>query len=773
MGDWFRGKIDSSWPARVASVLVLVIGAIGLLGWILDTDTPKQFVSSGVPIKANTAVCLFVAGLSLWLLTPERPGTWARRAGRLGAWLVLVMGALSLSEHLFGWDWGIDQILFMERPGLPGTTSPGRMGPPAAVSFVLAGLAILLLQASSRNHPLLLEIPAVAVGLIALPGMIGYAYGAEALYGLAKYTAIALHTSLGLLLLGAGILLARPREGIASLLYDKGVGGIVARRFLPPAVLLPLLLGWLRLRGEQMGIFQATFGTALMMLIMMTLFSTLVLCIAALSRREAWQRQQAEESSYARNLIEASLDPLVTISPEGRITDVNRATEQVTGVARASLVGSDFSRYFTEPEKARAGYRKVLAHGFVHDYPLTIRHESGHTTDVLYNATVYRNATGAVEGVFAAARDMTEHQRAEEAMRQSAELGELVQLLDQANVLVRGLDDRITRWNAGCRRLYGFTAEEALGRVSYDLLRTRFPQPLETIRATLMETGRWKGELVHQPADGREVVVASEWLLGRDAAGRPATILEATTDITDRKRAEDALRRTAEELDRSNKDLEQFAYVASHDLQEPLRMVAGFVQLLRERYQGQLDEQADEFIGYAVDGARRMSTLINDLLAYSRVNMRGGQLLPTDSQETFDLALTNIHAMIEQSGAAVTHDPLPTVRADKTQLAQLFQNLLGNAVKYRSPDRPAQVHVSARREDGHWLFSVVDNGIGFEQQYEDKLFLIFQRLHSRDKYPGTGIGLAICKRIVERHGGRIWAIGEPHQGATFFFTIPL
>jgi light-regulated signal transduction histidine kinase (bacteriophytochrome) len=303
-------------------------------------------------------------------------------------------------------------------------------------------------------------------------------------------------------------------------------------------------------------------------------------------------------------------------------------------------------------------------------------------------------------------------------------------------------------------------------------LRTRFPEPLESIRATLLETGRWKGELAHTAADGREVVVASEWLLWRDAAGHPAAMLETNHDIAERKRAEEALRRTAAELDRSNKDLEQFAYVASHDLQEPLRMVSGYLQLLGDRYKSRLDEKADTYIAFAVDGAQRMSTLINDLLAYSRVQTRGDVLQPTSSQDAFDLALRNLHSAIEQSGATIAHDLLPVIRADRTQLVQLFQNLVGNAVKYRSPDRPPQVRVSVREEDGHWLFSVADNGIGFEQQYERKLFLIFQRLHARGQYAGTGIGLAICKRIVERHGGRIWATGEPEKGATFFFTIP-
>ena len=202
-------------------------------------------------------------------------------------------------------------------------------------------------------------------------------------------------------------------------------------------------------------------------------------------------------------------------------------------------------------------------------------------------------------------------------------------------------------------------------------------------------------------------------------------------------------------------------------------MVAGYLQLLSERYQGKLDEKADKYIAYAVDGAERMSGLIRDLLAYSRVNTRGEPLQPTSAQEALDLALRNLHSAIEGAAAAITHDPLPVVRGDRTQLVQLFQNLIGNAVKFRSPDRPAQVCVSVRQQPDEWLFSVQDNGVGFEQQYENKLFLIFQRLHSRGQYPGTGIGLAICKRIVERHGGRIWATGTPGQGAVFSFTIPI
>jgi light-regulated signal transduction histidine kinase (bacteriophytochrome) len=257
------------------------------------------------------------------------------------------------------------------------------------------------------------------------------------------------------------------------------------------------------------------------------------------------------------------------------------------------------------------------------------------------------------------------------------------------------------------------------------------------------------------------------------AAERPSEWwISVVEDITHDKLAEEALKQTAGELARSNQDLEQFAYVASHDLQEPLRMVAGYLQLLSERYRGQIDAKADKYIAYAVDGAARMSTLIRDLLAYSRVSTRAEPLNPTSSQEALDFALKNLHSAIAESGAAVTHDPLPVVRADKTQLTQVFQNLVGNSLKFRDPGRPPRIHVAVREDQGQWLYSVSDNGIGFEQQYEEKMFVIFQRLHGRGSYAGTGIGLAICRRIVERHGGRIWARGEPGKGSTFFFTLP-
>lgn len=231
------------------------------------------------------------------------------------------------------------------------------------------------------------------------------------------------------------------------------------------------------------------------------------------------------------------------------------------------------------------------------------------------------------------------------------------------------------------------------------------------------------------------------------------------------------LEKSVVELARSNSDLKQFAYVASHDLQEPLRMVASYTQLLAKRYKGKLDADADEFIAYAVDGANRMQRLIQDLLAYSRVDTQGEALQPTPVEAIMDYALDNLGAAVEESGAVVTRDPLPTVMADERQLLQLFQNLLSNALKFRGEQAP-RVHVSAERRGSEWVFSVRDNGIGIDPQYAERIFVVFQRLHTMAEYPGTGIGLAICKKIVERHGGRIWMESRVGQGTTFYFTLP-
>ncbi len=357
---------------------------------------------------------------------------------------------------------------------------------------------------------------------------------------------------------------------------------------------------------------------------------------------------------------------------------------------------------------------------------------------------------------------------------------ELAAMLEAAGASIWGLDlrGRCAFINAAACRMLGYTREECVGQDMHEKVHGRcadgsvFPREECTVLHAL-QTGTgirmdghvvWRNDGTPLPVDlFAQPVVINGQLKG---------LVVCAFDITKQRLAEENSRLTSADLERSNKELEQFAYVASHDLQEPLRMVSSYTQLLARRYQGQLDAAANEFIAYAVDGANRMQRLINDLLAYSRVGARAKGLVPTDCTAVLDQAVANLKGAIEKSGAAVTQDRLPTVTVDNLQLLQLFQNLIDNAIKFHV-EKPPRIHVSAEQKGNEWVLSVRDNGIGIDPQYAERIFIIFQRLHTREEYPGTGMGLAICKKIVERRGGRIWVESQPGIGSTFYFTIPI
>ena len=375
---------------------------------------------------------------------------------------------------------------------------------------------------------------------------------------------------------------------------------------------------------------------------------------------------------------------------------------------------------------------------------------------------------GRVEGVVATFEDVTEARRLAERSRR---LVTLVENSSDALVLFDP-EGRIRAWNRGAETLYGWSEEQALGMNVRDIVPADAAAETDGLfhrlrageRITSFETRR-------RTREGRALDV---WLTINgitDQAGAIEAIATTERDMSERKQAEKTLRQNVN-LAQSNKDLEYFATVASHDLQEPLRVVTSYLGLLQERYRDKLDAAADEFIAFAVDGAERMSSLIDGLLVYSRVDSKGRAPAATSAQVALEGALANLRPGIEEAGASVTHDELPTVLADGRQLVQVFQNLVGNAVKFRREGAPCEIRIGARREGGEWVLSVGDNGIGIPAGKFEHIFLIFQRLHTREKYPGTGIGLAICKRIVERHGGRVWVESTLGTGSTFFFTLP-
>jgi PAS domain S-box-containing protein len=410
-------------------------------------------------------------------------------------------------------------------------------------------------------------------------------------------------------------------------------------------------------------------------------------------------------------------------------------------------------------------YRRVLA-GETQAYETTYR---GRT--MLSRYVPLRDGRGNVELGMVVSQDITERKQAEEMLKESeAKYRNLVELSPDAILIHQ--DGLIVFANPTAAALVGAGRPEALvGRPALDIVH---PDMRELAAANIERDLRGEDSPITAidllRDDGTTVPVQ-----GRGALipfnGRPA-VQVVLRDVTEEVRAAEALRTYAENLRRSNEDLERFAYVSSHDLQEPLRSIVSFSQLLERRYKGRLGTDADEYIEFIVEGGTRMQALIQDLLAYSRVNTTRQELARTDTADVLAAVERHLDVQLREVGAVITHGPMPVVMADPLQLEQVFANLVANAIKFRKPDVPLRVHVGARRLDGFWEFSVADNGIGIEPEYFEKIFVIFQRLHTKDAYPGTGIGLAIVKRIIDRHGGTIRVESTPGGGSTFFFTLP-
>ncbi len=353
------------------------------------------------------------------------------------------------------------------------------------------------------------------------------------------------------------------------------------------------------------------------------------------------------------------------------------------------------------------------------------------------------------------------------AVERQREAEDIISSINPDALLVVDHIGNIIMCNSKVENIFGYDIREVLNKNTGFLYTLKGTESWDEIYDRMNKEGFHVGLAEGKKKDGGKV--ALEITAGIMTARKGAVLL--LRDITLRKQMEEELQKTLADLERSNNELAQFAYVVSHDLQEPLRMVVSYVQLLEKRYKGKLDSDANDFIWFAVDGATRMRQLINDLLEYSRLSSRGKPFEPIETEEVLANALANLQKTIEENAANIDHGPLPTLIADGSQLNRLFQNLIGNAVKYRGEEMP-RIHVGAEQINGEWVFCIQDNGIGIDLQYFERIFKIFQRLHNRTEYPGTGIGLAICKKIVERHCGRIWIESEPGKGSKFYFTIP-
>jgi len=489
--------------------------------------------------------------------------------------------------------------------------------------------------------------------------------------------------------------------------------------------------------------------------------------------------ERKETEAKYRGLLEAAPDAMVVVNQSGEIVLLNVQAEKQFGYRRDELVGQMVKNIIPEGFAERLladGLRSVedaLAQQIGTGIELTGRRKDGSEFPIEIMLSPLESAEGIL--VTAAIRDISVRKASEEHLAQME--GRYRGLLEAAPdaMVVVNQSGEIVLLNVQAEKQFGYHRDELLGQKVKNIIPEGFAERLrsdglrsvEDALAQQIGTGI---ELTGRRKDGSEFPI--EIMLSPLESAEGVLVTAAIRDISVRKKSEEHLVKTVGELKRSNDELQQFAYVASHDLQEPLRMVASYTQLLAKRYKGRLDSDADEFIAYAVDGSTRMQGLVQDLLAYSRAGTNGKALHEVSSENALKEALTNLRGTIEESGAIVTHDSLPAITTDDRQLAQVFQNLVGNAIKYRSAEVP-HVHISATNNDGkEWIFSVRDNGLGIDPQYFERIFILFQRLHGPTEFKGTGIGLAICKKMLERLGGRIWVESQLEKGSTFYFALP-
>jgi PAS domain S-box-containing protein len=480
------------------------------------------------------------------------------------------------------------------------------------------------------------------------------------------------------------------------------------------------------------------------------------------------QLQKTIKESYTRSLIEASLDPLVTISAEGKITDVNKDSVKATGVPAEKLIGTDFSDYFTEPDRAEEAYQEAIAKGVVRNRLLAIKHISGKTTDVLYNATVYKDENGNVQGVFASARDITDIKQAEEEIKRSQEYTRSLIEASLDPLVTISPEGKITDVNEASIQATGVAKDDLIGTDFSDY----FTEP-EKAREGYQQVFA-KGFVADYPLtirhkNGKVTEVLYNASVYTDDKNNVLGVFAAARDITAQRRQEIRINTLNEELEQRIIELESFSYSVSHDLRAPLRGVDGFIAMFLNRYLDKVDDEGQRMLNNVRRNVTKMGSLIDELLTLSRIGMKDIQITTIDMT---DLVYTVLEELEDVKGKAnIIVRELGFAKGDIALIKQVLVNLVSNAYKYSNKSEHPVIEIGCMVNGLDMHYFVKDNGVGFDMEYSNKLFGVFQRLHDPREYQGIGVGLAIVKRIITRHGGKVWAEGKENVGATFYFSL--
>lgn len=789
---------------KTTSIITLLVAILILFGWFFNIPVLKTVLNGIVSIKFNTAVLFIFCAVTLYLLNETALTPFKRKLAISGSWFILIAGLLNLCQYIFGWNLGIDELLWTEGPGAIATTSPGRMSLSTSVNFVLLGLVFLLIE--NRKYHLFIQ----AVFLFMFSGslliMLNQIIGASFLQTIPQINLTALPTAFLFTILSIGFISSSPFNYLKFSLQKKIAGFFI---------LAALQIAFMFYAIEKNGRYISDTAKSVD-------HTNQVLSECQKMRFEANEMQSGIRGyvitgdDHYLPLFNNSADVIIhSIDQLAKLTKDNQK-QQIQIDALKTIVNNYIkdgnvlvsirkSVGFQEAKKRiETGISKLLM-DHIRAAIVTITQEENQLLGkrkadnqrsvdnsikiitifqiiiilllviafiVIYNNTRARNkAEQEIKNLNA-----TLEKRVEEKTREVIEKEKQYRFLLEnmkEGIQIIGFDWRYLFVNNSVVRQSKYSAEELMGHT----MQEKYPGIEKTALFKVLQqcmnersSKIFENEFVYP--DGTK-----EWFELRIQPVKEGLFI-LSMDISERKKDEETivmlnehLKENAAELQASNIELEQFAYIASHDLQEPLRMVSSFLNLLENKLEGSLNETHKTYIHFAVDGAERMKKLIQDLLEYSRVGHKKEKITDVDCNELLDTVSTFYNHGIQEANGVLLIKPLPVIKAAQSQMLQLFQNLVGNAIKYHN-NKPPEIDVGCNEQEQFWQFYVKDNGIGIDSKYFDKIFIIFQRLHNKSEYSGTGIGLTICKKIVEQHGGSIWVESESGKGSTFYFTIP-
>ncbi|MEO8822894.1 MAG: PAS domain S-box protein [Ginsengibacter sp.] len=790
------------WLWSILTGMVLISGILAFAAWAFDITIIKHPFKGWVAMNPTTALCFVLSALSLGFLADNNKKAHKQKVGIFLAYIVLAVGFIKLCSLIIGIDIPVDSLIFSNKMNhdIVGNFS-NRMAPNTSLGFLITGVGLLFLKGESVKTKMYPHYAALLIGILSLLSLLGYLFNVAPFYGFMTYIPMAFQTAFCFLMMALALFFVEPEKGFLNEITGNRSGAILARKLIPAVIIIPVVLGLLRTHIINTGLVSREIAVTLGVSVYILIFLVLVMIITyELNRKDAVQqgiedtlRNSLQEVSEYKNELQnqsqaiSQTNAIIEFDIEGNILAANENFLNLFGYSLDEIKGKHH-RILLMQEQANTiedqHFWEDMKMGEFHIGEFERKTKEGKTIWISGSYNKVYDVEGRIVKVLKIVRDITVRKNLETEIKQFNEsLQETVRkktkeaiekerqyrfLLQnmREGIQVIGFDWRYVYVNNSAVTQSKFSGKELLGHTMME----KYPGIENTDMFKTLQTCMKErvAKIIENdfffPDGTKECFELSIQPV-------PEGLFILSMDITARKKSQEKLAEYTASLKSSNKELERFAYVASHDLQEPLRMVSSFLNLLEVRLEDKLDETDRRYINFAVDGAKRMKTLIQDLLLYSRVGTNKENFVLVNLNVVMEYVKKVLEVEINKTHAVIKVNPLPAIKLNSSLINQLFVNLITNALKYHDQN-PPEIEIGCNEDREKWVFYVKDDGIGIDPKFFEKIFVIFQRLHSKSEYSGTGIGLAICKKIIDIHKGKIWVESLPEKGSTFYFTIP-